>query len=104
MIRLSAHALAKKTESGLIDSDKRINFNTHQREKELSHREKDTDKNNTNGVYVAVCDLQAVTPAPGCLISSFYYKSKMKCYNFTISDSSAKNVKCYFWNETESKR
>lgn len=43
-------------------------------------------------------------PVPKGQISSFYYKSKLNCYNFTISDLNAKHVDCYFWNETEGKR
>lgn len=79
-------------------------YNLHQKEKELSRKEKDADKRNPNGAYVAVYDLQAIMPLPKGLISSFYYKSKMNCFNFTISDLNAKNVECYFWNETEGKR
>lgn len=34
-----------------------------------------------NGTYVAVYDLQAVMPIPKGQISSFYYKSKINCFN-----------------------
>ena len=43
-------------------------------------------------------------PLPKGLLSSFYYSSKLNYYNFTISDLHAKNVECYFWNETEGRR
>lgn len=78
-------------------------YNSHLKEKQLSRAEKEKDKNN-NTASVAVYDLQAVLPLPRGQVSSFYYKSKMNCYNFTISDLNAKNVDCFFWNETEGKR
>ena len=79
-------------------------FDLHQKEKELSRKEKEKDKNNVDGTHVFVYDLQAVMPVPKGQVSSFYYKSKVNCYNFTISDLHAKNVDCYVWNETEGKR
>lgn len=79
-------------------------YDLHPKEKELSRKEKEADKINANGTHVAVYDLQAVMPVPRGQVSSFYYKSKLNCYNFTISDLNAKNVNCYFWNETEGKR
>lgn len=78
-------------------------YNLHIKEKKLSRLEKEADKINPN-CSVVVYDLQAVMPVPRGQISSFYYKSKLNCYNFTISDLYAKNVNCYFWNETEGKR
>lgn len=82
-----------------------VSYNLHQREKELSRLEKTKDKNNASNAYqVAVYDLQAVLPIPRSQVSVFYYKSKLNCYNFTISDLHAKNVDCYFWNEIEGKR
>lgn len=79
-------------------------YDLHLKEKVLSRNEKDADKLNQDGVHVAVYDLQAVMPVPKGLVSSFYYKSKLNCYNFTISDLNLKNVDCYFWNESEGKR
>lgn len=79
-------------------------YNLHQKEKELSRKEKDNDKINPNGAHAAVYDLQAVMPVPRGQVSSFYYKSKINCFNFTVSDLNAKNVECYFWDETEGKR
>ncbi|KAK5647942.1 hypothetical protein RI129_002834 [Pyrocoelia pectoralis] len=67
-----------------------VAYNNHLNQKELSRQEKDTDKKNQNGTYVAVYDLQAVMPVPKGLVSSFYYTSKL---NY-----------CFFWNETEGKR
>lgn len=79
-------------------------YNAHINEKKLSRLEKEHDKTNLNNSVVAVYDLQAVLPVPRGQISSFHYKSKLNCYNFTISDLYAKNAHCYFWNETEGKR
>lgn len=76
-------------------------YNQHQEEKVLSRKEKDVDKNKPN---VAVYDLQAVMPLPKGMASSFYYKSKINCYNFTVSDLYAKHAECFFWTETEGRR
>lgn len=62
-------------------------------------------------VRVAVYDLEAVLQCPKGDTSSFYYKSKLNCYNLTITelthDSSKvayKNVHCYFWTEADATR
>jgi hypothetical protein len=73
-------------------------YNAHLQEKELSRQEKDVDKVKPN---VACYDLQAVMPLPKGFVSSFYYKSKINCYNFTITDLKVQNVECYFWTELE---
>ncbi|XP_056647399.1 uncharacterized protein LOC130452104, partial [Diorhabda sublineata] len=82
----------------------RATFEKHKKETELSRAEKGRDKDNPCGAIVAVFDLQAVMPSPRGLVSSFYYKSKLNCFNFIISDLHTRNVNCYFWNETEAKR
>ncbi|XP_060810179.1 uncharacterized protein LOC106142604 isoform X1 [Amyelois transitella] len=80
-------------------------YETHLREKELSRKEKEKDKTaKIDSTIVAVYDLQAVMPIPKGQISLFYYKSRINCFNFTVSDLYAKNVECYFWDETEGKR
>lgn len=56
----------------------REKYETHQREKKLSRKEKDEDKKKSNTNYiVSVYDLQAVLPAPRGDVSVFYYKSKL---------------------------
>lgn len=79
----------------------RIDYNEHLQEKELSRQEKELDKVEPN---VACYDLQAVMPLPKGFVSSFYYKSKLNCYNFTITDLKTNNVECYFWTEIEGRR
>lgn len=76
-------------------------YTLHLEEKELCRKEKDLDKQKCN---IAVYDLQAVLSLPKGFSSSFYYKSKINCYNFTISNLKAKVVDCFFWTETEGKR
>ncbi|CAH1379272.1 unnamed protein product, partial [Tenebrio molitor] len=49
-------------------------------------------------------DLQAVPPLPNGNVSTFYYKSKLNVYNFTIFNISEKNGFCYMWHEGEAKR
>ena len=41
-------------------------FDLHQKEKELSRKEKEKDENNVDGTHVFVYDLQAVMPVPKC--------------------------------------
>lgn len=86
------------------DNEKKVlnkAYTIHQEEKELCRKEKNLDKNRC---YTAVYDLQAVLQLPKGFSSSFYYKSKINCFNFTISDLKAKNVDCFFWTEVEGKR
>lgn len=92
-------------------SDKSIlqeKYDSHQLEKELSRKEKATDielatsNKDTNAVYVF--DLQAVIPLPCGNISSFYYKSKLNCLNFTAFDLINKAGICYLWHEGEARR
>lgn len=61
----------------------------HQEEKELSRLEKETDKerNKRGEIRLAVYDLQAVLPVPMGQTSAFYYKSRLNCFNFTVSIS-----------------
>lgn len=79
-------------------------YEEHLKEKDLARTEKENDKNRTDGPIVAVYDLQAVLQLPKGQISLFFYKSRINCFNFTISDLRAKDVLCYFWDETEGKR
>ncbi|CAH2102382.1 unnamed protein product [Euphydryas editha] len=79
-------------------------YEEHLKEKTLARTEKENDKNRKDGTVVAVYDLQAVLQIPKGQISLFFYKSRINCLNFTISDLRAKDVICYFWDETEGKR
>lgn len=79
-------------------------FEKHLKEKELSREEKGKDKARVDDTIVAVYDLQAVMPIPKGQISVFFYKSRINCFNFTVSDLHVKNVDCFFWDETEGKR
>lgn len=94
----------------------------HLKEKQLSRIEKDADRQKVSTTNkVVVYDLQAVMQCPNGDLSSFYYKSKLNCLNFTITelgikDSNAQNrqrsneyasydkVNCYFWTEIDGKR
>lgn len=95
----------------------------HLREKQLSRLEKDADRQNiSTSNKVVVYDLQAVMSCPDGDTSSFYYKSKLNSYNFTLTnlvkkDGNPQNrtrknkeyaaydkVDCFFWTETDGKR
>lgn len=64
-----------------------INYQSHLEEKELSRSEKQNDKEKArnNECVLAVYDLQAVLPIPTGQSSAFFYKSRINCYNFTVS-------------------
>ncbi|KAF8770102.1 hypothetical protein HNY73_017672 [Argiope bruennichi] len=67
--------------------------------------EKQADKENSDAeTAVAVYDLQVVLSVPNCLVSDFYYLSKVASYNFTIFNIKKDEVFCYFWNETQGHR
>jgi len=80
------------------------NYEQHLKEKTLARIEKENDKQRTDGTIVAVYDLQAVMQVPKGQVSLFFYKSRINCLNFTVSDLNVKNVVCYFWDETEASR
>lgn len=79
----------------------------HIRDKDMSRIEKAKDileaTENVNKM-VAIYDLQAVLPTPCGEVSSFYYKSKLATYNFTIFDPVPKQGYCYVWSENCAKR
>ncbi|CAG4956054.1 unnamed protein product [Parnassius apollo] len=81
----------------------RESFNLHQEEKSLSRHEKDRDMKRChepdNNTIVFTYDLQAVLPCPVGKSSSFYYKSRLNCYNLTISNANKRETTCYFWHE-----
>lgn len=69
-------------------------FDTHSSEKRLSRVEKEFDRQNiSKSNKVAVYDLQAVMQCPNGEVSSFYYKSKLNSYNFTITELTKKDTK-----------
>lgn len=82
-------------------------YDDHQYEKVLSRISKDLDKDNAreNTSFIVACfDLQAVMPFPRGNTSLFYYKSKVNCYNFTITNILNGETKCYFWHQGEGNR
>lgn len=82
--------------------------NRHINEKNLSREEKTRDKGKISPLYQVACyDLQASLPTPNGQVSSFYYRSKLSTYNFTVCDITQKgqgSVNCYMWHEAEGKR
>ncbi|XP_072395807.1 uncharacterized protein [Diabrotica undecimpunctata] len=83
-------------------------YKTHIIEKELSRYEKSKDKSKISRLFQVACfDLQAALPVPKGDVSSFYYKSRLNSYNFTICKLQQKGlgpVDCFFWHEGEAKR
>ncbi|XP_045453588.1 uncharacterized protein LOC123662839 [Melitaea cinxia] len=83
---------------------KEVEYKLHLKEKTLSREEKDADMKllkelGHNNLIVAIYDLQAVLPVPIGNSSAFFYKSKLNCYNFTVTDFKEKKTSCFFWHE-----
>lgn len=59
----------------------------HLEEKDLSRKEKEKDKERAKNheIVLVVYDLQAVMPIPVGQTSAFFYKSRLNCFNFTVS-------------------
>ncbi|CAG9831979.1 unnamed protein product [Diabrotica balteata] len=78
-------------------------YKSHQEEKELSRTEKASDKEKAkedgSNTVLVMYDLQAVLPVPMGQTSAFYYKSRLNCFNFTISEIGNDKTSCYFWHE-----
>lgn len=83
-------------------------YETHQEEKTLSRDEKLKDKSLISPDYQVACfDLQAALSTPNGQVSSFYYRSKLATYNFTVCHLDKKGqgkVYCFMWHEGEGKR
>lgn len=85
-----------------------LDHQIHIEEKELSRAEKNDDKTKRSELFQVACfDLQAALPVPRGDVSSFYYKSRLNCYNFTVCELQQKElgpVESFFWHEGEGKR
>lgn len=102
-------------------------YEVHLKQKDLCRKEKRLDRQNIDDTNICVVyDLQAVMQCPTGETSSFFYKSKLNCFNFTIVELMLKksekvnkrkknadsddelgaydNVYSYFWDETQGKR
>lgn len=78
-----------KNAEGAKKTEMEQQYIRHQREKMLSRTEKAADiavsREQESKVIVAIYDLQAQLPVPIGNSSAFYYKSKLNCYNFTVT-------------------
>ncbi|XP_074035418.1 uncharacterized protein [Leptinotarsa decemlineata] len=76
-------------------------FKKHQEEKKLSRIEKALDKEKAakSEIQLVVYDLQAVLPVPMGQTSTFFYKSRLNCFNFTVTEIMTSKTNCYFWHE-----
>ncbi|XP_050301495.1 uncharacterized protein LOC126739741 isoform X1 [Anthonomus grandis grandis] len=80
-------------------------YNRHLQEKEKSREEKLRDKELIFEEFVVACyDLQAVMTIPNGEASTFYYKSKINCLNFTICELGIDQTECHFWDESDGQR
>lgn len=101
-------ALCEKYKNSSQDEKESIqeSYERHCLNKELSRAEKKNDVQTAKEkqIIVSCYDLQAVLQVPCGEISTFYYKRKLNCFNFTIFDVAAKVGFCYFWNESLANR
>lgn len=91
-------------------------YDAHHIEKQLSRQEKTDDRSKINSLFKVACfDLQQVIPVPKGDVSSFYYKSKLSTYHFTIcelnkpkidnkNDKGIGEVYGYLWHKGEGNR
>ncbi|KAF2891326.1 hypothetical protein ILUMI_14847, partial [Ignelater luminosus] len=69
-------------------------YNRHIKNKAKSREEKEKNvvlSKENNNVIVANFDLQAVLPTPCRDISTFFYKCRLNCFNFTVFEITSKN-------------
>ena len=101
--RCVVYAVATNKEKMELETE----YQQHIQNKKIVRDLKDYDKLQAvedKTLCVACFDLQKVLITPSCEISSFYYKSKLATYNFTIYDVGNNKGHCYTWNESIAKR
>ena len=77
-------------------------YRRHLEEKDKSREEKAKDKENIDKNNIVACyDLQAMLQVPKGEVSSFYYKSRLNCLNFTVYELKNNLTKCFIWSEVE---
>lgn len=80
-------------------------YEDHLRQKDLSRKEKESDKMKVSKNYIVTCyDLQQVLPCPNGDVSVFYYTSKLNVLNFTLFELKNNTVQCFLWHEGEALR
>lgn len=88
-----------KNASGEHKENIETKYKQHQLEKVLSRKELDHDSERAKcqEIFLAVYDLQAVLPVPMGDSSAFFYKSRLNCYNFTVSRSNHNFLRNYLY-------
>ncbi|XP_031335082.1 uncharacterized protein LOC116164961 [Photinus pyralis] len=93
------------------DTDERLSlqkgYERHINNKIKSREEKarDVEKGKQDSSFKIACfDLQAVLPTPCGDVSTFYYKCRLNCLNFTVFEIPSKRGFCYFWHEAIANR
>lgn len=97
------YAIANDKEKEELESE----YQQHIQNDEVVRNVKNYDKLQAvedKTICLACFDLQNVLITPACEISSFYYKSKLATYNFTVYDLGNNNGHCYVWNESVARR
>ncbi|KAK6184510.1 hypothetical protein SNE40_006975 [Patella caerulea] len=79
-------------------------YTKHIQKKESAREEKQRDRDRAlqdKSLIVLTLDLQSLLMCPKLEASALYYKTKLGCHNYTIFNVASKDVKCYFWHESE---
>lgn len=98
-----AYKNSSPEEQAVFDSS----YKKHIYNKDRSREEKSQDiarAKDDPQITVACFDLQAVLPTPCGDVSTFYYKCRLNCFNFTIFEIASKKGHCYFWHEAIANR
>ena len=74
--------------------------------REVEGREENKKKNkraaeDDDSFAVIAMDLQVVLLAPRLLANTCYYKTELRCHNFTMYDLTTRECICYLWHESE---
>ena len=64
-----------------------------------SLKDKDKKRAQEDPTFEAlVCDMEAVRPCPNTKVGSFFYVTKISCYNYTVYSLGSRRVTCFTWN------
>ncbi|KAM3585556.1 uncharacterized protein V6R79_020739 [Siganus canaliculatus] len=79
-------------------------YERHIKVKDMARRQKALGKETyakDDSTVVLTVDLESVLLAPVLKASALYYRTKLTCHNYTVSDLHSHDAKCDFWHESE---
>ncbi|XP_039286246.1 uncharacterized protein LOC120351823 [Nilaparvata lugens] len=80
-----------------------VDYKLHIEKKDRARKEKEIEKLNAKDgkCTLLMMDVQAAKVSPCLKNSSFYYKTKLTCHNFTVMNVVSKHVMCYWFCEID---